>query len=130
VSMAEPNSTVAAVAAVPLITVFVALFGASFGPYVLIFIGAVCGSMWAVLSAPPFPSRWGGLWLVGRSVLLSLLLTAGIAKLVADTFGWPVSEMYIIVSISIAGLGDRWLDVLDSIKTRVQTMITTGGTKP
>lgn len=125
-----PETSAATVTAVPLVTIFVAMFGASFGPYVLICLGAVCGSMWAVLSAPPFPSRWGGLWLVGRSVLLSLLLTAGIAKLISDAFGWPVSEMYIIVSISIAGLGDRWLDVLDSIKTRVQTMITTGGTKP
>lgn len=126
-----PESSAATVAAVPLVTLFVAMFGAMFGPYVLIFFGAVCGSMWAVLSAPPFATRWDGLMLAGRSVLLSLLLTAGIAKLIGDAFGWPVSEMYIIVSISIAGLGDRWLDVLDSIKTRIQTMVTNGGgTKP
>jgi hypothetical protein len=125
-----PESTTASVAAVPLVTLFVALFGVAWGPYVLIFLGAVCGSMWAVLSAPPFATRWGGLWLAVRAVLLSLLLTAGIAKLIGDAFGWPVSEMYIIVSIAIAGLGDKWLDVLDSIKTRLQTMITTGGTKP
>jgi phosphate/sulfate permease len=65
-----------------------------------------------------------------RAVLLSLLLTAGIAQLIGAAFGWPVSELYIIVSIAVAGLGDKWLDVLESIKTRLQTMITTGGTKP
>lgn len=125
-----PESTTASVTAVPLVTLFVALFGASWGPYVLIFIGAVCGSMWAVLSAPPFESRWRGLWLALRAILLSVLLTAAVAGLLSETFGWQVSEMYIVVSIAIAGMGDRWLDVLESIKTRIQTMITTGGTKP
>jgi len=122
-----PESTTAAVTAVPLVTIFVTMFGPAFGPYALILIGAVCGSMWAVLSAPPFPNRWAGLMLVGRSVLLSVLLTAAVAGMVSQAFGWQVSEMYIIVSIAIAGMGDKWLDILESIKTRIQTMITSGG---
>lgn len=120
--MAEPNAT-AAISAVPLIAVFVSMFGVNYGPYVLIFLGAVCGSFWAVLSAPTM-SRWSSFWLAGRSILLSLLLTAAVTELLGAWFHWEVSELYIIVAIGIAALGDKWLEIIDTLKTSIQTALT------
>lgn len=120
--MAEPNTTVA-VSAVPLIALFVGVFGASFGPYMMIFLGAVCGSFWAVLQAPSI-TRWAGFWLACRSILLSLLLTVAVSELLAGAFGWHLSELYIVVSIGIAALGDKWLEIIDTLKTSIQTAIT------
>ena len=119
--MAEPNTTVA-VSAVPLIALFVGVFGASFGPYMMIFLGAVCGSFWAVLEAPSI-TRWASFWLACRSILLSLLLTVAVSELLAGAFGWHLSELYIVVSIGIAALGDKWLEIIDTLKTAIQTAI-------
>ena len=120
--MAEPNTTVA-VSAVPLIALFVGVFGASFGPYMMIFLGAVCGSFWAVLSAPTI-TRWAGFWLACRSILLSLLLTAAVSELLAGAVGLHLSELYIVVLFGISALGDKGLEIIDTIKTSIQPAIT------
>lgn len=119
--MAEPH-TVAAASAVPLITVFISIFGPSFGPYVLISIGALCGSFWALTSAPTM-TRWQAALLAIRATMLSILLTVAVAEILSDAFGWQLSEMYILVSIAIAALGDRWISILDSLQTSISTAI-------
>ena len=120
--MAEPNATVA-VTAVPLALVFTAWLGPLYGVYALILAGAVTGSFFALLAAPP-QSRWKALGLMGRAVMLSLLMTAAASQVLSDWMGWHLDELYIFVSFSIAALGDKWLEIIDTLKTTIQTAVT------
>lgn len=120
--MAEPNATVA-VTAVPLALVFTAWLGPLYGVYALILAGAVTGSFFALLAAPP-QSRCQALGLMGRSVILSLLMTAAASQVLSDWMGWHLDELYIFVSFSIAALGDKWLEIIDTLKTTIQTAVT------
>ncbi len=83
--MSEP-STAAAVTAVPLITVFISLLGPQLGPYAMVFMGAVCGSFWAITSAPAM-TRWKAAGMALRVILLSILLTVALSELLSRTFG-------------------------------------------
>jgi len=53
--------------------------------------------------------------------MLSVLLTASISHLLSEGFGWHQEELYIIVSIAIAALGDRWIDIFNSLKEALMT---------
>lgn len=119
--MAEPNTTVA-VSAVPLITLFIAMFGPAVGPYIMITFGAVCGAFWALASSEAM-TRWAAARMAARSILLSVLLTVAISELIAHAFDWHLSELYIVVSIAIAAMGDRWLEIIDALKTAVMTAL-------
>lgn len=124
--MTEPNSTAAA--AVPLITLGVALFGPNLGPYAVIAMGAVGGSFWALANSPT-ATRIASLFLMARCLLTALVLTAFIAGIIGPWLGFQVTEMYVVVAFTIAALGDKWLDILETIKTKLQSLITNGGTK-
>jgi len=119
--MAEPNTT-AVVVAVPLITVFVGVFGPVFGAYLMILFGAVCGCFWALASAPEM-TRWQAARMVVRVIMLSLMMTVAVSGLLSHAFGWQVSEMYIVVSIGIAAMGDKWLSVIESLSSAIKTAI-------
>ncbi len=119
--MAEPNITTMTVA-VPLAVVFTTAFGAVYGIYALILAAAVTGSFFALLAAPSL-TRWQSLGLMVRSILLALLMTAGAARLLGNTMGWDVNELYVFVSFGIAALGDKWLEIIDTLKTALQNVI-------
>lgn len=119
--MAEPNTTVA-VAAIPLITVFVGVFGPAIGPYLLILFGAVCGCFWAIASAEAM-TRWQTTKMAIRVIMLSVLMTVAVSELLHSAFGWGVSELYVVVSISIAAMGDKWLSVIESLSEAIKTAI-------
>lgn len=121
--MAEPNVTTVAVA-VPLAVVFTSVFGQMYGIYALILAGAITGSFFALLAAPPVSSRWQAVGLMVRSILLSLLMTAGASHLLSESFGWNADELYIFVSFGIAALGDKWLEIIETLKTTIQTAVT------
>ena len=118
--MTEPTTTAAAVGAVPLIVVFSSVFGVNLGPYVLITIGAICGSFWALASAESL-TRWAAVRLSARVILLSVLMTTAVAELLAHAFDWHLSELYIIVSVGIAAMGDKWLEVINSLKEAIMS---------
>lgn len=119
-----------AVEAVSLITLAVAIFGPQAGPYVVIALGSIGGGLWA-LSDTPLQSRKQGVWLMVRCVLTAIMLTALAATYVGPWVGQPVTEVYGLVAFIIGMLGNRWRDIIESIKTRIQTLIsTTGGPKP
>ena len=122
--MSEPASST--VAAVPLITLAVALFGVNAGPYVVITLGAIGGSFWALTNTPAI-SRVASLLMVARCLMTAIVLTAFIAGLVGHMLDIEVTEIYVVVAFVIAALGDKWLDILESIKTRIQTAITSSG---
>lgn len=120
--MTEPTATTAAatLGAPSLIALASGWWGVELGPFVVIFLGAWCGSFWALVSAPPM-SRWQSAGLALRSIMLSVLLTASISHLLSEGFGWHQEELYIIVSIAIAALGDRWIDIFNSLKEALMT---------
>lgn len=119
--MAEPaTSAIASTASTSLIVLASKYFGVDLGPYIIIFLGAWCGSFWALVSAPAM-TRWQSAWLALRAVLLSVLLTSAVSHLLADSFGWHLDELYIIVSIGIAALGDRWLDIFNALRDALMT---------
>ena len=121
--MAEPVATAAAIStasAASLIVLASKYLGVDIGTYVVIFAGAWCGSFFALVSAPAM-TRWQSAGLAIRAILLSLLLTTAVAHLLYAAFGWQQDELYVVVSIAIAALGDRWIDILNALKEAIMT---------
>ncbi len=120
--MAEPATAavISTASATSLIVLASKYLGVDIGPYAVIFLGAWCGSFWALVSAPAM-TRWQSAGLALRAILLSVLLTSAVSHLLADSFGWHLDELYIIVSIAIAALGDRWIDIFNALKEALMT---------
>lgn len=124
--MAEPiQSTLAGVS---LITLAVAVFGPQAGPYIVIVLGALGGGLWA-LSSATLETRLQGAWLMLRCLVTAIVLTAMIAGLLGPWLGIDTLETYAAVAFCIGALGNKWLEIIDSIKQRVQSAIT-GGARP
>lgn len=125
--MAEPvHSTIAGVS---LITLAVALFGPQAGPYMVILLGSIGGGLWA-LSSTTLQTRMEGAWLMLRCIVTAIVLTALIATVVGPWFGVAVTEAYVVVAFVIGALGNKWVEVIETIKTRLQTLISSAGPKP
>lgn len=131
--MTEPVSP--AIAGVSLITLGIALFGPQAGPYVVIILGSIGGGLWAVGSATIADETWidrivsGGLLML-RCVVTAIVLTAVIAGFVGPWLGLPVSEVYAIVAFVIGALGNRWRDIIEAVKKRIEGRISSTGDKP
>jgi hypothetical protein len=124
--MAEPiQSTLAGVS---LITLAVAVFGPQAGPYIVIVLGALGGGLWA-LSSATLDTRLQGAWLMLRCLVTAIVLTAMIAGLLGPWLGIATLEAYAAVAFCIGALGNKWLEIIDSIKQRIQSVIT-GGARP
>jgi hypothetical protein len=124
--MAEPiQSTVAGVS---LITLAVAVFGPNAGPYIVIVLGSLGGGLWA-LSSAVIETRVQGAWLMLRCLVTAIVLTAMVAGLLGPWLGVDTVEVYVVVAFVIGALGNKWLEIIDAIKTRVQNMII-GGARP
>lgn len=124
--MTQPIHT--PIEAVSLVTLAVAVFGPQAGPYVVIVLGSIGGALWA-LSSTTLETRRQGAWLMLRCVVTAVVLTALIAGIVGPWFGLPVTEVYAVVAFCIGALGNRWQDVFESIKTRLQALISSAGGK-
>lgn len=124
--MAEPiQSTVAGVS---LVTLAVAVFGPNAGPYIVIVLGSLGGGLWA-LSSATLETRMQGAWLMLRCVVTAIVLTAMIAGLLGPWLGVNTMETYAAVAFVIGALGNKWLEIIDAIKTRMSNVIV-GGNKP
>jgi len=134
-----PNQ--APIEAVSLITLAVAAFGPHAGPYVVIVLGSIGGALWALSGTaftppadmePEATRRWRqrqGLWLMLRCLITAVVLTSLIAGIVGPWAGLAVTEAYAFVSFGIGALGNRWQDIIESIKNRMQALISTAGGK-
>lgn len=122
--MLDPQNNAAA--GVTLITLAVGMFGPQVGPYIVILLASIAGSMWA-LSSAELQTRLEGLLLLLRLVITAIVLTGLIAQFIGPWIGVPVSEAYAVVSFFIGMLGNRWQDITDSIKTRIQGFIANSG---
>ena len=124
--MAEPiQSTLAGVS---LITLAVAVFGPQAGPYIVIVLGALGGGLWA-LSSATLETRLQGAWLMLRCLVTAIVLTAMIAGLLGPWLGIDTLETYAAVAFCIGALGNKWIEIIDATKQRVQSAIT-GGARP
>ncbi len=125
--MTEPIQTT--VAGVSLVTLAVAFFGPQAGPYIVIILGSIGGGLWA-LSNAVLASRLAGAWLMLRCVLTAVVLTAITAGWIGPLLGVPVTEAYAAIAFAIGALGNKWQDIIDSLKTRIQGAISSTGGKP
>jgi hypothetical protein len=122
--MLEPTHPAASV--VSLMTLAVALFGPQAGPYMVILLGSIGGGLWP-LSRAVLATKLEGVWLMLRCTCTALVLTSLIASFVGPRMGIEVGETYALVSFVIGALGNKWQDILEAIKTRIQGVISTGG---
>lgn len=125
--MTEPVSPV--VAAVSLVTLGVALFGPLAGPYAAIVAGGIGGGLWA-LSGAKLESASVGVWLMLRCVVTAIVLTAIISGFIGPFFKVPVTEAYAVVAFGIGMLGNSWRDIAETVKVRLQSLISNSGSKP
>jgi hypothetical protein len=121
--MAEPILQTAA-AGVSIVTVATAVAGPLAGPYLVIVLGAISGGLWALSSTAATATRLDGALLMLRCVLTAVLLTALIAQVLGARFGIQVTELYAGVSLVIGAMGNRWQDVIDSVRDRLRMIIT------
>lgn len=121
--MAEPTVTTAG--GISLTVLFVALLGPMAGPYVLIALSAVAGSMWP-LSAARTASRREGAWLLVRCTLTALVLTSVIAGIVERMWGIPLSEGLAPVALFIGAMGNGWRPVFVGVAAVVQGLAREG----
>jgi len=122
--MPEPVQTT--VAGVSLVTLAVAVFGPQAGPYIVIVLGSISGGLWA-LSSTTLQTRTEGAWLMLRCVITAIVLTALIAGAVGPWIHIPVTEAYAVVAFVIGMLGNKWQDIIESIKQRLQALISSAG---
>lgn len=122
--MAEP-ATSTALAGVSLVTLAVALFGPTSGPYIVIVLSSIGGGLWA-LSSATLVTRMAGVWLMLRCMLTAIVLTAVIAGLVGPYIRLQGVEAYAVVSFVIGALGNKWQDIIDALKMRISGVITSG----
>lgn len=118
------------IAVVSLMTLAVAVGGPLAGPYIVIVLGSIAGGLWA-LSSTVLDTRRQGAWLMLRCVVTAVVLTSLIAGVVGPWFGLPITEVYAVVAFVIGMLGNKWQEIIESIKLRLQALISTaGGNKP
>lgn len=124
------DTTHPAAGVVSLMTLAVALFGPQAGPYAVILLGSVGGGLWP-LSTAVLASKMDGVWLMLRCTFTAIVLTSLIAQFIGPYMGVDVVEAYALVSFVIGALGNKWQDILETIKTRIQGAISTStGGKP
>ena len=64
-----------------------------------------------------------------RCLVTAIVLTAMIAGLLGPWLGIDTLETYAAVAFAIGALGNKWIEIIDSIKQRIQSVIT-GGARP
>ena len=122
--MSDPQTQAAA--GVTLITLAVGVFGPQVGPYIVILLASIAGSMWA-LSSAELATRMAGLWLLLRCVVTAIVLTSLIAQLLGPRIGLPVGEAYAVVAFVIGMMGNRWQKIIDTVQERIQGAISNSG---
>lgn len=126
-----PEPVQSATAGVSLVMLAIALFGPSVGPYVVILLGSIGGGLWALAGVEKM-TRAQGAWMMLRCIFTALALTSILAAMVAPWFKVvDVKEAYVLVAFIIGAMGNKWLEVIDTIKLRIQAAISAfGAPKP
>lgn len=121
--MAEPIQSAAGV--ISLVALATSLFGPQAGPYVVILLASIGGGLWA-LSSAVLETRLAGLWLMIRCIVTAIALTSVIAGMVAAWLGTAPNEAIAVVAFVIGALGNKWIEIIDSIKVRITGLVQSG----
>lgn len=108
--MAEPSTS----AGVSLTVISVSLLGPLLGPYALIVVCAVAGSMWPLSDARTDGYR-AGLSLLVRCVATAVVLTVFISQVIERVFDIPATWSMGAVAFAIAALGNGWRPVFGGL---------------
>lgn len=122
--MAEPSTS----AVTALTVISVSLLGPVLGPYALIVVCAVAGSMWPVSDART-ESNWAALKLMVRCVLTAVVLTVTVAQIIERMFNFPASWSLGAVAFCIAALGNGWRPVFGSLAGAISGAVQQGAGK-
>lgn len=105
---------------VGLIALAISTGGPNWGPYFLIGVCAVGGSLWP-LSNDKTLTRWSGAALVARCTLTALALTGIIASYLQAKWDITANEAYGPVAFCIGAMGSGWKAVFESLGGFAQT---------
>lgn len=101
-----------------IVAIGVALLGPMAGPYAVIVLAALAGSLWALAQAPT-ATRSAGALLLLRLVLSAVVLTSGVAWWLEAQYQWPAHHVLAPVAFVIGMGGDRWRKLADAIVAAV-----------
>lgn len=119
--MAEPTST-AAGAAASFTGGLVVLLGPVLGPWAAVLLAAFIGALWT-LGRVDTPSRFTAALLLGRIVLTALVLTGGLAAVLAHMWAWSLDHVLPGVAFTIGALGDKFHTLRDAVARRFRALI-------
>lgn len=119
--MAEPTST-AVGAAASLTGGLVVLLGPVLGPWVAVLLAAFIGALWT-LGRTDTPSRITAALLLGRIVLTAMVLTGGLAAVLAGLWSWSLDHILPGVAFTIGALGDKFHHLRDAAARRFRALI-------
>lgn len=121
--MTEPSS-VGAVASVT--GGMVVLLGPVLGPWAAVVITATIGALWSV-GRVETETRLEAVRFLIQIVLTAVVLTGGIAAVLAQKLAWALDHALPAVAFTIGALGDKFNTLKDAVVKRLRSVIS--GTK-
>lgn len=119
--MAEPTSTTLGVTA-SLTGGLVVLLGPVLGPWVTVLLAAFSGALWT-MGRVNTPSRLTAAMLLARVMLTALVLTGGVAAVLANFMEWSLDHVLPGVAFAIGALGDKFHGLRDAAASRLRALI-------
>lgn len=105
--MPEPATTSVTAASVSATVLFVSILGPQAGPWALILVASVAGSLWP-LSGTRTHSNGQAAMLIMRCTLLAVFFTGLISSYLESEYGLPVSDGLSLVALGIGAMGNGW----------------------
>lgn len=119
--MPEPTSTTLGATA-SLTGGLVVLLGPVFGPWVTVLLAAFSGALWTMGRAET-ESRRTAAWLLGREMLTAMVLTGGIAAVLAQFMVWSLDHVLPAVAFVIGAMGDKIGSLREAAAQRLRALI-------
>lgn len=119
--MTEPTSS-AVGAAASFSGGLIVLMGPILGPWVTVLLASFSGALWAMGRAET-ESRAMAAWLLMRVMLTALVLTGGIAALLAQFMSWSLDHALPAVAFGIGAMGDKMGVLREAVTQRLRALI-------
>lgn len=119
--MTEPTSTAIGMTA-SFTGGLIVLLGPVLGPWVTVLLAAFSGALWTMGRADT-GSRLTAAWLLSRVMLTALVLTGGIAALLAQFMAWSLDHVLPAVAFTIGALGDKVGGLREAAAQRLRSLI-------
>lgn len=123
-----PEPILPTAGAVSLTAISIALIGPVAGPYVLITLLAMAGSLWP-LSVARGQGYAASAMLMLRCTLTAIVLTSLIAQYIERQWGIPTSELLAAVAWMIGAFGNGWRPVIEGLAGFARRLIPQGQQK-